>query len=343
MAGKTEKQIGELLERYGPLIRDAFLEAFENIRDRSVLQNIIDRLEARDIEGAIRAVGMDPRAFLNFEQAIAQTYMAGGTFTSDDLPVIYNRVGQQLIVRFDGRNVRAEAWLRDFSSTLVRQIVADQVEMLRSRLRDSMEAGVNPRTAALDIVGRMDRATQKRVGGVIGLTSQQELWARNAAAELASGDPAQMEKWLSRKLRDKRYDPTVRKAIREGKPIPAEQRRIMLVRYHDALLKMRGDTIARTEGLTALHQAQNEALRQLVETGQVQPNQIRRIWRSAADVRVRDSHVALNGTSVGYGEAFTAPSGARIMYPHDPNAPAEEVINCRCDLTIRIDYLSNIR
>lgn len=55
-------------------------------------------------------------------------------------------------------------------------------------------------------------------------------------------------------------------------------------------------------------------------------------WRSRRDNRVRDTHVALNGTSVPIGTVFLSPSGAKLRFPGDPRAPMNEVANCRCRL-----------
>jgi hypothetical protein len=339
----ARRQLDDLLAQFEPEVREAFLEAFADIRDQADLQRIVDRLAAGDIEGALRAIHIDPAAFLGVEEAIQRAYMAGGRLTAESLPAIPTRTGEELVIRFDGRNPRAEDWLRTYSGALIRQIVADQLEMVRERLAANMEAGIHPRTAALDLVGRIDRVTQRRTGGVIGLTSQQERFVRNAEAELASSDPATLARWLERKLRDKRYDPTVRKAIAAETSVDAATRRLMIIRYENSFLRLRAETVARTEAMTALHKAQDEGLRQAVETGQIAPSQIRRTWRSAADKRVRDTHQALNGETVGYGEPFESPSGARLMFPGDPNAPAAEIINCRCHLSVRIDFLANIR
>jgi hypothetical protein len=43
---------------------------------------------------------------------------------------------------------------------------------------------------------------------------------------------------------------------------------------------------------------------------------------------VRDTHAALNETTVDIGAAFA--NGLR--FPHEPGAPAAEVVNCRCTL-----------
>jgi phage portal protein BeeE len=51
-----------------------------------------------------------------------------------------------------------------------------------------------------------------------------------------------------------------------------------------------------------------------------------REWLSSRDTQVRDSHISLDGEVVGMDEKFS--NGCR--WPQDPDADADEVINCRC-------------
>jgi len=41
-------------------------------------------------------------------------------------------------------------------------------------------------------------------------------------------------------------------------------------------------------------------------------------------------HDRMNEVEVPLGELFTLPSGTRVKHPHDPAAPAGEVVNCKC-------------
>lgn len=249
------------------------------------------------------------------------------------------------MARFDGRNPRAEGWLTERSSTLVVEIVDDQREAIRAAARDGMEAGRNPRETALDIVGRINRKTGRREGGIVGLTTQQAGWVQNAAAELQSGDPAQMAGYLERKARDRRFDPVVRRAIRDGKPVSAADVRKMVARYSDKLLKTRGDAIARTETLAALHAAQHEGLRQMVDAGNLRADQIERVWDSTGnDGRTRDSHLAMEGQATGLEGLFVTPAGHRLQYPGDTThgAPGSETINCRCQVRVRINHFAGL-
>lgn len=56
----------------------------------------------------------------------------------------------------------------------------------------------------------------------------------------------------------------------------------------------------------------------------------RKTWRSQEDSRVRDTHRALDRTTVPMSEPFVSPSGAKLRFPGDPRAPIDEVANCRC-------------
>ena len=247
------------------------------------------------------------------------------------------------MVRFDGRNPRAEEWLRQTSSRLVTEIIEDQRQALRGVLRDGMQEGRNPRTVALEIVGRVNRATGKREGGLLGLTSGQMEWVQNARADLSSGDPARLRNYLGRKARDARFDRTVRKGIDAGKIAAADVTRIVEA-YERKLLKYRGDTIGRTEALRSINASKHEGLLQVVENGKVRADQITRVWDSSgADGRTRDTHLAMEGQKVALNEPFVTPTGFRLMYPGDTSlgAPASETIQCRCVTQVRIDFLAD--
>lgn len=59
-------------------------------------------------------------------------------------------------------------------------------------------------------------------------------------------------------------------------------------------------------------------------------------WRTRMDPKVRVSHGALEGETVGMFEPFTTVSGAQLAFPGDPTAPIGEVANCRCRLSYSI-------
>lgn len=52
-------------------------------------------------------------------------------------------------------------------------------------------------------------------------------------------------------------------------------------------------------------------------------------WLATTDGRTRDSHVQVNGQTVGLKESYTV-GGHPARYPGDPMLPAAEVVQCRC-------------
>lgn len=215
--------------------------------------------------------------------------------------------------------------------------MADQEQAIRQTVEQGLADGRNPRNVALDLVGRLNRQSGRREGGIVGLTSQQAGYVANARRQIEELDAG----YFDRKLRDKRFDRTVAKAIREGKPLARADVDRITGRYSDRLLAHRGDVMARTESIAALHAGQFEAARQLVESGKVRADQITKVWDATGDARTRPSHAAMDGQAVGLNEAFTTPGCFRMMHPHDASlgAPADEIINCRCFMAVRVKYL----
>lgn len=339
----AQQQLFEkLLDRFGPEIAAAFQEAVEDLRTAAEIQRLATAIEAKNLMAAMEALHLDAAAYGPLQDALQRAFTEGGQLGVGSIPA-RSPEGAALIVRFNARNLEAEAWLRNHSSELVTRIMEDQRTAVRTALEDGMRRGVNPRSVALDIVGRVNRATGKREGGVLGLSAPQERAVARAADELASGDPEALKNYLTRARRDKRFDRTVQKAIRDETPVPAETVTKALTAYQRRLLQLRGEMIGRTEAMTALHAAQHEALKQAVASGQIQAAQVRRTWRSAGDLRVRHTHAALDGDTVGLEERFRSPSGARLLFPGDPTAPAAEIIGCRCAVSVRVDWLANLR
>ena len=173
------------------------------------------------------------------------------------------------------------------------------------------------------------------------MTSNQASFVENARQELTSRQTEEYKAYLNRARRDKRFDRTVLKAIQSGEKLPADLITKMLNRYEVSLLKLRGDTIARTEALESLNASQQEAMEQTLDKTIYTDQDVQRVWKTAGDNRVRDSHAAMNRQTVkGLQTPFITPDGYKMKYPHDRSlgAPASETINCRCIQLVRLNY-----
>jgi len=333
------KSLNDVLDKYEPAIRRAFMASIREITSQARIGQVTAALERGDVQGAIDALFIDRGAFDAFERAIADAYAAGGKAGIAELGTLKDLSGTAFIVRFDARNLRAEKWIREHSSDFITRITGEQRAVVRTHIEAGMKAGRNPKATALDITGRYNPKTKRREGGIIGLSAPDEIAVRNAMADLETGNYAQ---YLNRKARDKRFDSVVRRAMRDDKPLKGGFIGRAINRYSDGLLKRRGQTIARTETISSIHGGQYEALTQVAETGKIREKDIRRVWDSSGDARVRDTHSQADGQTVGLKEDFVMSSGARLRYPGDHRGGAAEVINCRCLVHTRIDYFSNI-
>jgi hypothetical protein len=322
----TPRQAREIARRIEPALRRAFLESVRNMT-RAQLAALVRAIDAGNVDEVLRLLNVTRAAFFPLEEAQRNAMFVAGTA---ELVTLRLPPGRALNIGFDGRNPRAERYLTQVAGRRIVEIVEETRGIVRGALTQGQIAGKGARQVALDLVGRV--VDGKRQGGLIGLNSQQAQWVQNMRAELA--DPASMARYFTRQRRDARFDKIVRKAMEDGNPVSAVDIDRITTRYSDRLLQLRGQTIAVTETNAATSAGRVEAMQQLVEREGLRPEQVRKVWATAADERVRASHVALHGDSVGLNEAF----GNGLQYPGDLSGPPEEVINCRCSFTTRVQW-----
>lgn len=94
-----------------------------------------------------------------------------------------------------------------------------------------------------------------------------------------------------------------------------------------ATWKNRARTVARTEVVGAYNGGLHDAFSMLVDND---PDaEWMKRWLATEDNRTRPDHREADGQLVPWGQPFTV-GGFSMMHPHDPTAPAKEVVNCRC-------------
>lgn len=314
---------------------NSFRAVVSDIRDTAVLSEIVRNLETGNVDRVLFLLRLDDARWEPMEEAIREAYKTGGLATAAQIGTIPVAEGT-IKAAFSLRSPRAERWLRDASSRLVTEVVEPQREMIRSFLTQGLAAGNNPRTMALDLVGRVNRVTKVREGGIIGLTSQQSAWVTRARAELESLD----DRYLGRKLRDKRFDKAVKKAIADGKPLPAATIDNAITRMQAITEKYRGDVIARTEAITALRAGQFESIEQAINESEIERADIVKVWDDTGDARTRPEHVQAGidyADGIPVDEPFIV-DGEALMYPGDQGGSAANTIQCRCSMFTRIDF-----
>jgi len=327
-----------------PEIRNLFISTIEDIAGNANIDEMIKAIEDNDLERLVQASGFNV-VFLNkIIDKIEDVYEKSGNMIVDKWPRLRNGLGLTKAV-FNIRDEFAENELKNFSSNFITNISNEVRDTIRETLTDGMARGINPRETALNIVGRKDRVTGKRIGGTIGLASNQTKWVNNARLYLQNLD----ERYFALSLRDKRFDSIVKKAIKDKKPLSKEKISQLITAYESKALKYRADAIARTETMQAINRGEYRAIAQNIEEGLITEDMVTKWWSNSADERVRQSHVNLGNrynksNAIGFNEVFETSRGSKLLYPGDTSLGADlhEIIHCRCKCEYRIDFIKQV-
>jgi hypothetical protein len=312
MAASLER-LDDLLSAQEADVRAAFLEFVKTVRSEQVLRSLIDHLEAGDVEGALKIV---ESYVVRMAGVIPQIFAQVGAFTmaevAADLPAL------AMAVSFDPTWPRAADLVRQTRLDLIAQFTEQQRGAAQLAIAEGLRRGLGP-----EQVGRGLRDS-------IGLTTNQESYVESYRRQLETAD----QRALDRQLRDRRFDERVAQAQR--KPLTPRQIDTMVDRYRAGWIQLRASTIARTQALRAMSEARDESLKQMADQTGISTDRITRKWHAVHDGRTRDWHRSMDGQTAGVDEFFTDGLGNSLMFPGDPLAPPETVINCRCTLTFEV-------
>lgn len=307
-AGRLEA----LIARAQPRLRRQFAAAVALMRQEGSLATLADLVAAGRID---EALGVIQRATGRLATGVNSVFVVAGESTA-------TFIGSALdvIIDFDQVNQRAVSLMRENRFRLVREFAQEQARATREALVDGITRGLNPRDQA-----RAFRSS-------LGLTQNQVKSVNNFRRLLESNS----SETLTRQLRDRRFDSTLRSAISSGEPLSPRQIDTMVGRYNQRSIAHRAKTIARTESLRSVHEGNDEMFAQAFESGDLKRDELIQTWETARDDRVRDSHDFMQGQERRVDIPFETGNGNLLRFPGDPDAPAEEVVTCRCALTNRI-------
>lgn len=219
-----------------------------------------------------------------------------------------SRIPPALTVQFDAYNPLTAQAIQQWGAAKVVQAT----DGLRSHIRAVVTQGVT--------LGENPRTTARWLRESIGLTATQWQHVQNYRKYLVEGDPTA----LDRVLRDKRYDPLLRRHLAGKVTLTKEQVDTQVAAYIRRYRKHRAETIARTEALEALHLGHRLVWVQAAEEGRIKALP-RRFWHVARDERLCEwcrPVPGLNPEGVGFDQVFTTPLGPRsgpLLHP-----------DCRC-------------
>lgn len=311
---------------------------------RKRLQALLDKLEPRmrrRTYAYLRAVKTDPSATLAaiegaiesggaaqaVEAILADVEAAAGAIASEGAAIsaesgaavaehLTEKIGK--LISYDGTNARAVAMLQRSRLSLVQDLVGTQRDAVLEAISYGLDNGINPRTTAIAIRDS------------IGLTADDVRIVANYRRKLEEVDP----RALAYKLRDMRSDRSVKAAIDAAKPLPQAKIDKLVEKYADKRIAFRAESIARTETLRAIHEAQDEGYEQGIESGKIDESRLQASWRTGP--RSRAWHKSMDGQKRKFREPFISGNGVLIKHPHAPGLPADEAIRCNCSKLIRV-------
>ncbi len=308
--------------RYEKSIADSLAKAFAAVRAKVNVKNLETILSTYGVESAyaylekLNIAGVIDKYIVD---DLNEAIIASGRMSISALPA---RAVVDTTYRFNLLAYNASQYVRGYQLALIKDISQASINAIRQSLYTDIVAGRNP------------ISTARNFRDAIGLTSRQERAVRNFNGMLRDGN----REVLSRALRDKRFDSTVIRALKDGVPLSNKQINAMTKRYRERYLKYRAETIARTESLRAVSMGQHLSMMQAIEGGNIDGGALKRIWVFAHDARTRHSHKTvniLNPEGVRVDQPFQTELGP-LMYPRDPNGSGANTINCRCSVRYKM-------
>lgn len=295
----------------------AFLDYVAYVRSPEVLDRLTEMLERGQFEAAFREVN---RAVYRLSNFIPQVFSAVATEEMAHLAMQLKTVAPTAGIGFDPSYPRAATVIRNERLSFIREFQESQ----RQAVRQAIDRGFQTGDGYIGVARRFRDA--------IGLTRHQESAVQNYRTLLERGTTEA----LSRDLRDRRFDASVRRAAEGGEPLSQAEIDRMVGRYRERYIQHRAEMIGRTEGGRATSIAREEATAQAVEDLEMDKGRVRRVWSSVLDARTRDAHASMDGQEVGMDEPFTDGDGNQLQFPRDPAAPAATTIGCRCSVLIEV-------
>jgi hypothetical protein len=307
-----QKRLQRLIASYERKIRAGFRTKVEEARRLVGLDELAALIESGDIEGALAVALIIPQEINAL--AIA-AFLAAAEQTSREIFAAIS-----IDVQFDDAQDNALRIMRNRALQVTSQFTHKQEEAIREVLLDGIRRGINPRQQAMAL------------RNLIGLTAKQVKAVNNFRNMLEEGS----KEVLTRKLRDKRFDRTINRAIREDKRIERARIDRMVTRYRERYINHRAGVIAQTEALSAVHQGKEAMFDTAIAEGHLTRERLEGTWVTVQDALRRHHHATMQGQKQPHGQYFISGLGNQLLHPGDPNAPIEEIAHCRCLKVTRI-------
>ncbi len=346
----------------------AFLQAYQNIGINVAMRDLEKAIKAKNTAQILSILNITPETFDGLANEISKAVIAGGNIAIARIPKGQRLPnGNRANIGFTGRQPEAQRIITNRINTLIVDITKTQEQSIRTILGNATELSQSPHKTALELVGRLNKKTGLREGGVVGLTNKDTITTQKYARAFENGDVATIRQYAGLKIDGtdleggalKSSNKTIntkikRQVIAYNKATTEAGRQAVLKEFRNLgeeavkvltrnLLRTRGITISATESIGAIGEGRYAGYKKIIDAGIVKKDTIERKWDATGDSKVRASHVAMDGQIRGIDGVFRTPNGALLQFPRDRSlgAPASEIIRCRCYDNVKIDFIKN--
>lgn len=303
----------KLVDALEAKLKRSFVEMVRSIRSENTIAELASKISRGDLSNLLEGIDI---AVEKFTTDITAGYVKAGQKAA-------RRLNEQVPrpVKFNMATEDAMTWIEETQETLTRALIADQQALAQSVIANGRARGMT------------DQQIAEELRDSLGMSSKQYEHVASYRRALEAGD---YKNAMNRKLGDKRSTRALQAAADEGTFLGQQRIDAMVRRYSDRWVAHRASTVALAEANGASHAAVDELYRQAIENGDVDEEDVVRVWQTRGDHRVRGSHRTMHGQKRRIGVAFVSGKGSLIMFPCDPNADASETAGCRCRLRMML-------
>lgn len=294
-------------------VRLRFLKAIEQIRGTVEEAKLLAAIETGSVDQVVAALGLDEKMAEALRSSLLPPLEDTVIESGRTAPAASMPKGAEIQMRFDLANPNTTRFLRSYEFDLIRQVSDDTRTAIRGVVQHAFQYGGHPKEQA------------RQIKEMIGLTDNQTKAVQNFRQMLESGD----RQALQRELRDRRFDPSLRRALGRNADagLPKSKIDTMVSRYRDRMLQARATNIARTETINAAQAGQQMAWEQAADKGLLSRSTLKQGWLVTPDDRLCLICAAiplLNPDGVSLGGYFATPVGPVKRPTVHPQ--------CRCSL-----------
>jgi hypothetical protein len=282
------------------------LRAWDAMRASMTEAQIASLVEFGQVERVVQQLALSPdlnRFFGPVRSKLTEGSIDAAKRYTIDLPTAARAISNSKT--FDVLSPKVVAGIATLNSRVLNSLATNTAETIRTAAYEGIKEGMHPRAVA------------RRIRDSIGLAPNQERAVSNFRKYLTDGDRTA----LHRKLRDKRFDKILHKALgRGGTGLSQGQIDKMSAAYRRRMVAWNAETQMRTAAMDAQRLGQKLAWEDAVAKGAVDRKTLFKQWAGTLDSREREEHILMEGEERHIDENFS----------NGEDIPGDSTYNCRC-------------